>query len=174
MIDNQGFRANVGIIVANGSGEVLWARRRGQSSWQFPQGGVKQGERDEEAVYRELYEEVGLKGEHVQMVARTSDWLHYKLPPHLVRRNSDSKFVGQKQKWFLLKLIANDGEVRLDTTGKPEFDHWRWVSYWYPVGQIVAFKREVYRRAMRELSSSHSRLVRELAEPGRNSDQRTA
>lgn len=163
MIDKQGFRPNVGIIIANGRGQVLWARRKGQSSWQFPQGGLNSGERAEQAVYRELYEEVGLGEDQAEIVAGTSDWLRYKLPSHLVRRNSEPNFVGQKQKWFLLRMLAEDDEVKLDATRKPEFDDWRWVSYWYPLGQIVAFKREVYRRAMRELSASHSRLTRECA-----------
>jgi len=159
MIDARGYRPNVGIVLANCRGGVLWARRRGQSSWQFPQGGLQEGETPDEALFRELYEEIGLEREDVAIVASTSSWLHYKLPPHLKRRNSEPNFVGQKQKWYLLRMLAPDDKVRTDCNVKPEFDHWRWVSYWYPVGQIVAFKRDVYRRAMRELAPSHSRLV---------------
>ena len=172
MIDNQGFRPNVGIIVANGLGEVLWAKRKGQPSWQFPQGGVAESEQAEDAVFRELHEEVGLAAKQAEIVASTAEWLRYKIPSHLVRRNSEPRFVGQKQKWFLLRIRADDSAVKLDTTSKPEFDDWRWVSYWYPLGQIVAFKREVYRRAMRELCVSHSRLVRELSGAGNESVQR--
>ena len=163
MIDEQGYRANVGIVVANCRGDVLWARRRGQSSWQFPQGGIQEGETADQALFRELYEEIGLQPEHVEIVSSTDSWLRYRLPQHLIRGNSDPNFVGQKQKWYLLRMLADDDAVRTDRSGRPEFDHWRWVSYWYPLTQIVAFKRDVYRRAMRELSSSHSRLVKDAS-----------
>ena len=58
----------------------------------------------------------------------------------------------RKQKWFLLRMLGDDSDVRVSHTGKPEFDAWRWVSYWYPVGQVVAFKQQVYRRALKELA----------------------
>ena len=163
MIDEHGFRPNVGIVVANSRGQVLWARRRGQTSWQFPQGGVQEGEAVDDALFRELHEEVGLERDHVAIVSRTSSWLHYRLPGQYIRRNSDPNFVGQKQKWYLLQMLAPDDAVRTDLCRRPEFDHWRWVSYWYPLTQIVAFKRDVYRRAMNELAPSHSRLVHNAA-----------
>ena len=159
MIDSEGFRANVGIVVANGKGEVLWARRAGQPGWQFPQGGIQKGEEPEEALFRELHEEIGLYQNDVKIVASTRGWLRYRLPDRLVRRDSQPLCVGQKQKWFLLKMLAEDERVSFDNGHKPEFDDWRWVSYWYPLGQVVNFKRDVYRRAMKELSNKHSRLV---------------
>ena len=78
--------------------------------------------------------------------------MRYRLPRHLRRKNSTQRFLGQKQRWFLLRLVADDDKVRMDRSAKPEFDDWRWVSYWYPVGQVVAFKRDVYRRALKELA----------------------
>ncbi len=78
MIDSDGFRANVGIIICNKFGQVMWARRFGQHSWQFPQGGVDDGESPEQAMYRELYEEVGLKPENVQILTSTRSWLRYR------------------------------------------------------------------------------------------------
>ena len=152
MIDADGFRPNVGIIIFNDQGQVLWAKRLGQDAWQFPQGGVQRNETSEQAVLRELHEEVGLGPEDVKIVARTTDWLRYRLPTHLVRQHSHPICIGQKQKWYLLRLLADAGKVRLDQAQKPEFDHWRWVSYWYPLNQVVVFKREVYRRALEELS----------------------
>ena len=81
----------------------------------------------------------------------------------MLRNQADKPVcIGQKQKWFLLKLKADDGAVRLDTTGSPEFDHWQWVSYWYPVTQIIDFKRWVYRRMLKELSTTHSDKMRRL------------
>jgi putative (di)nucleoside polyphosphate hydrolase len=160
VIDEQGYRPNVGIVLANSQGELLWARRRGQNAWQFPQGGIHENESPEEAMYRELGEEVGLEQSDVELLACTSGWLKYRLPPQFMRHRKNPGFVGQKQKWFLLQLTSPDERVRVDAHGTPEFDQWRWVSYWYPLGQIVSFKREVYRRALWELSPRHGRLVR--------------
>lgn len=158
MIDSDGYRANVGIIVANERGQVLWARRVGQDAWQFPQGGINSGESIEEALYRELKEEVGLGADQVQIIHSTRGWLRYKLPKRYKRKKSTS-FVGQKQKWYLLKMLANDREVSFDHSSTPEFDCWRWVSYWYPLGQVVTFKKEVYRRAMKELAPGIGRCI---------------
>ncbi|MGE8332835.1 MAG: RNA pyrophosphohydrolase, partial [Pseudomonas putida] len=106
----------------------------------------------EDALYRELNEEVGLERDDVEILACTRGWLRYRLPQRLVRTHSQPLCIGQKQKWFLLRLVSNEQRVRMDLTGKPEFDGWRWVSYWYPLGQVVTFKREVYRRALKELA----------------------
>lgn len=161
MIDKDGFRPNVGIMLANGAGELLWAKRIGQDAWQFPQGGINQGESPEDALYRELTEEVGLGQADVEMVAVTRGWLRYRLPKRLQRRGKGPVCVGQKQKWFLLQLTSEESLIRFDAEegAKPEFDGWQWVSYWYPMGQVVSFKREVYRKALLELSAPHSRLV---------------
>lgn len=159
MIDAEGFRANVGIMIANSRGELLWARRVGQNAWQFPQGGIHKGESPRQALFRELQEEVGLTEKQVEIVASTRGWLRYRLPQKLLRRDSEPLCIGQKQKWYLLKMLADDSEVRFDNDTKPEFDGWRWVSYWYPLGQVIAFKRDVYRMALKELSAKHSRLV---------------
>ncbi len=159
MIDSEGFRANVGIMLANARGEVLWARRVGQDAWQFPQGGIQQGETPQQALFRELKEEIGLTAKDVEIIASTRGWLRYRLPQRLLRRDSKPLCIGQKQKWFLLRMLSDDSEVHFDNDHKPEFDHWRWVSYWYPLGQVIPFKREVYRRALKELAPKHSRLV---------------
>lgn len=152
MIDSEGFRPNVGIILANDIGQVLWAKRIGHNAWQFPQGGIQYGETPEQALYRELREEIGLLPEHVQIVAQTKGWLRYRLPQRYIRSDSDPVCIGQKQKWFLLRLDEpNTQHIRFDE-GKPEFDHWQWVSYWYPLGQVIHFKRGVYRRALQELA----------------------
>ena len=152
VVDTDGYRPNVGIVLTNAAGQVLWARRVGQDAWQFPQGGIGADESPRQAMFRELHEEVGLCEDHVEVLAYTRGWLRYRLPRRMLRNNSSPNFVGQKQKWFLLKLLCCDEEVCVDRSGRPEFDFWRWVSYWYPVGQVVSFKREVYRRALKELA----------------------
>lgn len=166
VIDAEGFRPNVGIVLANALGEVLWARRLGQNAWQFPQGGIQRGETPEDAMFRELYEEVGLESHDVSVVACTRGWLRYRLPQRFVRRENDPVCIGQKQRWFLLRMHGADERVALDRADKPEFDHWEWVSYWFPLTRVVAFKREVYRRAMKELAPRHARLVRDTLREG--------
>ena len=152
MIDPDGYRPNVGIIVANARGQVLWARRLGQSAWQFPQGGIKRDESPEEAMYRELYEELGLRREEVSLIGSTSGWLRYDLPKRFIRRRLKPICIGQKQRWFLLRMLCEDSDVCLDRCEKPEFDHWKWVNYWHPSREVIAFKRKVYRRALKELA----------------------
>jgi putative (di)nucleoside polyphosphate hydrolase len=152
VIDAQGFRANVGIILSNQQGQVFWAKRIGQQSWQFPQGGIREGEAATDALYRELNEEVGLRPEHVQIIGATRRWLRYRLPKRYVRRHSQPLCIGQKQKWFMLQLLAPESCVCFDTCDKPEFDGYRWVDYWHPVHEVVFFKRQVYRLALHELS----------------------
>jgi len=140
-------------MLANDHGQLLWARRvGGRDAWQFPQGGIKQGESPEQALYRELREEVGLQPEAVQLIAATRGWLRYRLPRRYIRKGQNPVCIGQKQKWFLLRLLEDDTAVQLDLNDKPEFDRWQWVSYWYPLEQVISFKREVYRRAMKELA----------------------
>ena len=145
-------RPNVGMVVQNRRGQVLWARRvGGADEWQFPQGGIRRGERPEDALFRELREEIGLTRDAVEVLACTRGWLRYHTPERF-RRKRCARFVGQKQKYFLLRLLADDSAICTSAGDKPEFDGWRWVSYWYPLGQVVDFKRDVYRRALGELA----------------------
>lgn len=153
MIDAKGFRPNVGIILCNQDNKLLWARRIGQDAWQFPQGGIRKHESAEDALYRELHEEVGLFAEQVEIIGQTRGWLKYRLPRHLLRHDRKPLCIGQKQRWFLLRLTGSEGDVRLDRSDKPEFDHWRWVEYWQPLREVVAFKRDVYRSALQEFEN---------------------
>lgn len=152
MLDREGYRPNVGIILTNHRYEVFWGKRIREHSWQFPQGGIKKGESPEEAMYRELYEEVGLKPEHVRILGRTRDWLRYDVPKQWVRREWRGTYKGQKQIWFLLRLTGRDSDISLRATAKPEFDAWRWSNYWVPLDSVIEFKRGVYEQALTELS----------------------
>ncbi len=154
MIDSQGYRANVGIILCS-QGKVLWGKRVRQDAWQFPQGGLDdENENIDNCLYRELHEEIGLKKEDVSIIQSTKHWLRYKLPRHMVRAGTGENFVGQKQKWYLLKLKSDESNINLNASDSPEFDGWEWVNYWYPLRYVVNFKREVYRQALKELSYS--------------------
>jgi putative (di)nucleoside polyphosphate hydrolase len=146
-IDKDGFRANVGIVLTRGAGQVFLGGRVGGRGWQFPQGGVNRGERVEDALYRELKEEIGLGSEDVELLGSTEGWLRYRLPRQYVR----DRCIGQKQRWFLLKLASDESRVRFDFTNQPEFDRWRWTDYWTPVREVVYFKRRVYVRALESL-----------------------
>ncbi len=152
VIDDEGYRLNVGIILANRRKHVLWARRSGMNAWQFPQGGIRPNETPEEAMYRELREEVGLEPGDVDVIGCTRGWLSYRLPERLIRHGRLPLCIGQKQVWYMLRLTSDESRVRLDRADPPEFDAWRWVYYWRPLREVVAFKRGVYRRALRELA----------------------
>lgn len=150
-IDAEGYRANVGIILANADGKLLLAGRIGNKGWQFPQGGMKVGETVKDAMFRELHEEVGLDVQDVEVLGVTRDWLRYRLPERYVRRGRGPLCIGQKQRWFMLKLTAPENRLRFDRCDSPEFDRWRWVDFWKPVNEVIYFKRRVYASALHEL-----------------------
>ncbi len=152
MLDREGFRPNVGIILLNHRNQVFWGKRIRTHSWQFPQGGIKHGESPEQAMFRELHEEVGLLPEHVRIVARTRDWLRYEVPQHFIRKDARGHYKGQKQIWFLLQLMGRDCDMNLRASTHPEFDAWRWHEYWVPLETVIEFKRDVYQLALSELA----------------------
>ena len=168
MLDKDGYRPNVGIVLCNPHNEVFWGKRIREHSWQFPQGGIDHGETPVEAMYRELREEVGLLPAHVRILGRTRDWLRYDVPWQWSRRDCRGVYRGQKQIWFLLRLVGRDSDVCLRTTAKPEFDAWRWNEYWVKVDSVVEFKREVYQQALSELSRYLGRDRRPSHVAGRN------
>lgn len=154
MIDSDGYRLNVGIILVNREGQLFLGRRIGQDAWQFPQGGIRAHETPQQALFRELKEETGLDPGDVRILGKTSDWLRYDLPRRLVRQNSQPLCIGQKQLWFMLGLISTDTRICLNHTPEPEFEDWRWVNYWQPVHEVVTFKKSVYQKALVELEAS--------------------
>jgi putative (di)nucleoside polyphosphate hydrolase len=165
MLDREGYRPNVGIVLLNSRNEVFWGKRVGQHSWQFPQGGIQHGESPEQAMYRELHEEVGLLPEHVQIIGRTRDWLRYDVPEEYLRRQNSTRvhraaYRGQKQIWFLLRLVGLDSDIQLRASEHPEFDAWRWVPFWIQLDAVIDFKREVYQLALSELARYLSRGLR--------------
>lgn len=151
VVDKAGYRLNVGIILVNDSNRVFWGRRHGHDAWQFPQGGLAQGETAIEAMYRELHEEIGLEKTDVELLGSTRRWLKYRLPKQYLRQGTKPLVIGQKQKWFMLRLLTNEQKLRLDLSDSPEFDSWRWIDYGEPPQHVIYFKRQVYAQAMKEL-----------------------
>ena len=151
MIDRDGYRPNVAIVLCNAKNEVFWGKRIKEHAWQFPQGGIKMGESPEDAMFRELEEETGLRREHVRILGRTKSWLHYSVPTHWVKREWRGTYKGQKQIWYLLKLVGRDHDIRLRASTHPEFDAWRWNDYWVPLDSVIEFKRDVYKQALHQL-----------------------
>ncbi|MDT3678255.1 MAG: RNA pyrophosphohydrolase [Burkholderiaceae bacterium] len=178
MLDRDGYRPNVGIILVNSRNSVFWGKRIREHSWQFPQGGMKRGESPEQAMLRELHEEVGLHPHHVRIVGRTRDWLRYEVPEHWVRREWRGHYRGQKQIWFLVRLVGRDSDIDLRASSHPEFDAWRWNDYWVPLDAVIEFKRGVYVQALNELArlvfanaqreraARIERAPREVTQPG--------
>src|SRR5881628_2852957 len=155
MLDKEGYRPNVGIILANQRNEVFWGKRVNQHAWQFPQGGIQHGETPLQAMFRELEEEIGLQRGHVRILGRTREWLRYEVPEKWMRRSKENgcSYRGQKQIWYLLRMVARDCDISLRASGHPEFDAWRWHDYWVPLDSVIDFKREVYRLALEQLAS---------------------
>lgn len=148
---NEGYRPNVAMVVINSMNKVLICRRKNTRTWQFPQGGIDNGEDIKKAMYRELSEEIGLSKDDVILVGESEGTITYDIPKTIRSKVLGGKFKGQEQKWFLLKLKKDNSEIKLDNEAFPEFDKYEWVSFWQPLNRIVDFKREAYREALSEL-----------------------
>ena len=152
------YRLNVAIVLCNGNSQVLWAKCVRHDGWQFPQGGIAPNETSDEAAYRELEEELGLKPVHVRLVGSTSQWFKYDIPRRYLRPRYGTALRGQKQKWFLFEFIGDESDFCLDCTAHPEFDEWKWVDYRTAVDRVISFKKNVYREALAELEPYIGRI----------------
>ena len=154
-IKEKGYRLNVGIIVANSEGKLLYCKRKDSNNWQFPQGGIDRNENPFLAALRELYEEVGIQKDKVNLIKESENWYKYDLPSKYKKNNFLwNDFKGQKQKWFLFKLIE-EVVIDLNNENNPEFDEFDWGDYWKPLDEIVEFKREIYKKVLSELESAY-------------------
>lgn len=137
------YRQGVGAVLLNGRGEIFVGRRidSTQEAWQMPQGGLDAGEDIRACLMRELKEEIGTG--KVEILAETGRWLTYDLPPYLVPEVWGGKYRGQQQKWFALRFLGRDEDIRLDTH-RPEFLAWRWMRPEEVLKVIVPFKRQLY------------------------------
>lgn len=155
MIDENGYRLNVGIILVNREKQLFFARRIGlEDAWQFPQGGIRPHETPQQALFRELKEEIGLEPSDIRILGKTRDWLQYELPKRLIRQHTHPICIGQRQIWFMLGLVGEETRINLNASKDPEFEEWRWVNYWQPVHEVVSFKKNVYQSALLELEQA--------------------
>ena len=148
MQDLSRHRPNVGVVLFHPDGRVWIGRRtdsRDPHSWQFPQGGVDDGEDLYAAARRELAEETGVTS--TGLLGRTAEWLTYDFPPEAKKHRQG--WVGQKQIWFALRFEGDEAEINLNAQRPPEFDAWRWAALDDAPGLIVPFKRKVYEEVVR-------------------------
>jgi putative (di)nucleoside polyphosphate hydrolase len=143
------YRRNVGAVLFNPEGRVLVARRIDLpkaegvgAGWQLPQGGIDADEDPRRAVLRELAEEIGT--DRAEIIGEHPEWLAYDFPDHLVGRALGGRYRGQRQRWFALRFLGRDADIRLDRHAHPEFDAWRWAELTDLPALAVAFKRPIY------------------------------
>ena len=151
LIFDDGFRANVGIVIFNQKQQVFFAKRRYQSGWQFPQGGIQLGESPKKAMFRELLEETGLGKKSVEITYVSDHWYDYRIPKKSIRKATNgTTVIGQRQKWFLLKLKDQSTSIVLNSSSEQEFDSWKWIAPDLSIKQVIGFKQDVYKKVISE------------------------
>ena len=148
-MDLERYRPNVGVVLARADNKVWLGRRAdapGPRNWQFPQGGVDEGETPFEAAVRELKEETGVSS--VSLIGQTKDWLAYVFPPDHAGSKIAKGWIGQKQIWFAFRFVGSDDEIDLGLHHHIEFDEWRWADLAETPDLVASFKEETYRKVV--------------------------
>jgi putative (di)nucleoside polyphosphate hydrolase len=151
------YRPCVAMMVVDDHKKILVCKRKNwgtddkfEKDWQVPQGGIESNETTEQAMRRELLEEIGTN--QVKILSESSSWYYYDFPKYLEKSPITVKYKGQKQRWFLLKLDGDSSLIDLNTTEPAEFTEFRWVNYQELQTLVVDFKKEVYQKALDEFS----------------------
>ncbi|MCI5049288.1 MAG: RNA pyrophosphohydrolase [Rickettsiales bacterium] len=144
-ISDLPYRLGVGIMLINQQGNIFVAQRIDKTSeaWQMPQGGIDEGESPLICAYRELEEETGVQEKNIKLIHEFPEWLTYDLPEDLIPKLWKGRYRGQKQRWFIFELMADDSAINIETE-EPEFSEWRWDSVDALPDIIVPFKRKMY------------------------------
>ena len=147
---SESYRLGVGIMLLNEKNKVFVGKRNDIKSdaWQMPQGGIIKNEKLEDAAYRELYEETGIK--KVKIIFKSKKWFQYKIPIPLKKKLWKGRYLGQKQKWFVMKFYGNKKKDINLNVSKAEFSDWKWVHLNKLVDLIVPFKKKMYQEIIKE------------------------
>ena len=152
MIEQTIYRPCVAIIIVNKAGQVLWCRRKERNGWQFPQGGIDENENPEEAVWREMMEEIGTNKAEIFKVS--TQWINYDIPQETLDKLPwGKKWIGQTQKWFIFKFTGQKTDINVHTKN-PEFSEWKWMSHTELIENAVPFKRKVYKTILNEFADT--------------------
>ena len=148
---NLPLRLGVGIVLLNSDNKVFVGKRIDNSVnfWQMPQGGVDDNENLLYAANRELKEETGVKS--TKLIKEIDNWLIYELPKNLLGKIWKGKYRGQKQKWFIMRFVGDEGEINIKTKNA-EFKEWKWIDINQLLNVVVRFKHDVYKTIVKELN----------------------
>jgi putative (di)nucleoside polyphosphate hydrolase len=148
------YRNGVGIMMINHQKKIFVGKRIDNKSdaWQMPQGGIDNGEDEDLAMIRELNEETGVNSSAIKVIAKTKNYLYYNLPYNLQKKFWGGKYLGQKQRWYIVEFIGDDSLINIKTNNA-EFAHWKWVSKEDLIKLIVNFKKSLYQKIVKEFEN---------------------
>ncbi len=150
---NHLYRSGVGVVLINKQKKIFVGKRidNQSDSWQMPQGGIDLGEDEDVAMFRELHEETGISSEFVKIIKKSDDYFYYDLPYKLQKKFWGGKYLGQRQRWYLLEFLGEDSNINI-ALQEPEFSEWKWVEKVDLINLIVNFKRELYQQIINEFT----------------------
>ena len=137
-------------MILNNNNDILVGRRLDHPSgyWQMPQGGIDDNENPEEAVWREMMEEIGTN--KAKLYKTSNQWIKYEIPKETLDHLPWGKiYIGQTQKWFMFKFLGKDKDINVETQN-PEFSEWKWMNYNDLVKNAVPFKKNIYQKILNE------------------------
>ena len=144
------YRKCVGLMILNNNKEILVGKRIDHPSgfWQMPQGGIDEHEKPEDAIWREMMEEIGTN--KAKLIKESNKWVNYEIPNDTLKTLPwGHKYIGQTQKWFAFQFTGKDSDINVETKN-PEFSEWKWAKINSIVDNIVPFKKDVYSTILEE------------------------